>query len=122
MSEKPVPFLVLERRLSPSRHRIVKYQRQSAGPRSGVRKSLPLLRGMPPIQISHGAGIGFDRAIRMKCSCSGGKKMCSSLNGNDIEFYFDFVFDLNGAARDAYRIYTETALLERRRTAIVTPV
>jgi hypothetical protein len=37
--------------------------------------------------------------------------MYSSLNRNDIEFYFDFVLDLNGAARDADGTYAEVALL-----------
>ena len=48
--------------------------------------------------------------------------MYSSLKRNDIEFYFDFVFDLNRAARDAYGTYAEVALLERCRTAIVSPI
>jgi hypothetical protein len=47
--------------------------------------------------------------------------MCSSLNRNNIEFYFDFVFDLNGSARDAYGIYAEVALFERCRTEVVSP-
>jgi hypothetical protein len=42
-----------------------------------------------------------------------------SLHRNDIGFYFDFVFDLNGSARDADAIYAEVALLERCGTAIV---
>jgi hypothetical protein len=45
--------------------------------------------------------------------------MYSSLNGNDIEFYCDFVFDLNGSARDADGTYAEVALFERCGTAIV---
>jgi hypothetical protein len=47
------------------------------------------------------------------------KKGYASLNWNDIEFYLDFVFGLNGAARDAYGTYAEVALLERCGTAIV---
>jgi hypothetical protein len=43
--------------------------------------------------------------------------MYSSLNRKDIEFYFDFVFDLNGSTRDAYGIYADVALFERCRTA-----
>jgi hypothetical protein len=39
--------------------------------------------------------------------------MYSSLNRNDIEFYFDFVLGLNGAARDADGAYAEAGLLER---------
>jgi hypothetical protein len=45
-----------------------------------------------------------------------------SLDRNDIEFYFDFVFDLNGFPRNADGIYAEVALLERCGTAIVSPV
>jgi len=45
--------------------------------------------------------------------------MYSSLNRNDIEFYFNFVFDLNGSSRDAYGTYAEVALLERCGTAVV---
>jgi hypothetical protein len=48
--------------------------------------------------------------------------MHSSFDRNNIEFYFDFVFDLNCAARDAYGTYAEVALLERCGTAIVSPV
>jgi hypothetical protein len=44
---------------------------------------------------------------------------CSSIRCDDIEFYFDFVSDLNGSARDAYWSYSEGALLERCGTAIV---
>ena len=36
----------------------------------------------------------------------------SSLRWNDIEFYFDFVFDLNSSACDAYGSYAEGGLLE----------
>ncbi len=45
--------------------------------------------------------------------------MYSSLSRNDIEFYFDFVFDLNSSARDAYGICAEVALLERCGTPVV---
>jgi hypothetical protein len=43
----------------------------------------------------------------------------SSLNRNDIEFYFESVFHLNRSARDAYGLYAEGALLDRCGTAIV---
>jgi len=45
--------------------------------------------------------------------------MHSSFDRNDIKLYFDFVFDLNGSARDAYGAYAEVALLERCGTAVV---
>jgi hypothetical protein len=42
-----------------------------------------------------------------------------SWNRNDIEFDFDFVFNLNGSARDADGTYAEVALFERCGTTIV---
>jgi len=44
-----------------------------------------------------------------------------SFDGHHIEFYFHFVFDLNGSARDAYGIYAEVALLERCGATVVAP-
>jgi hypothetical protein len=49
----------------------------------------------------------------------GKQDMRPSLNWNDIEFYFDFVFNLNGSTRNTYGGYAERGLFERCRTAIV---